>query len=99
LGDEGFVKTMMVTRRVLRQKEVTISMADGRYAKNEIILHLTGLDPDYDLNQAVQEAANGMTIMQEKNPLLPGPSPKSKALIDKTMKAGEARAKSEGEEE
>ena len=41
MTDDGLIKTMMVTRRVLRQKEVTISMADGRYAKNEIIRKYT----------------------------------------------------------
>lgn len=95
MTDDGLIKTMMVTRRVLRQKEVTISMADGRYAKNEIILHLTGLDPEFDLTKAVQEAADGMTKLQEMNPLLSAPSPKSKALIDKTMKAGEKAAEAE----
>jgi hypothetical protein len=91
MSHEEFAKTMIVTRRVLRQKEITVSMTDGRYAKNEIIIHLTGLEPSFDPGQAVQEAANAMDLMQEKNPILPVLSPKAKQLVDKTMKGAEAK--------
>lgn len=83
MTDEQFVKTMIVSRRVIRQKELTLSMTDGKFAKNEVILHLTGLDPDFDTTQAVQEASSAMTEMQKLNPILPPLSPKAKALVDK----------------
>jgi len=96
--NEGFVKTMIVTRRVLHQKEITVAMTDGRYAKNEIVVHITGLPPNANIGDIVEETAQGMNLMQQKNPLLPAPSSKSKALIDKTMKAGE-KAAEEAEQE
>ena len=86
---EEFAKTMIVTRRVLQQKELTISMSDGRFAKNEIIVHLTGLPPNFNIGDAVDEASNGMNLMQLKNPILPPMSKPAKALVDKAMKKTE----------
>jgi hypothetical protein len=97
LGDDATIKTMMVTRRVLRQKEVTLSMATGRYGKNELILHLTGLDPDYDITQAVTEASRGIGMMEEKNPINLPLSPKAKALVDKGLAKGAKDAEADQE--
>ena len=77
---DEFAKTVIVTRRALRQKEVTVSMTDGRYGKNEVIVHLTGLEPNYELGQAVKEASEAMTAMQERNPLFIGITSKTSRL-------------------
>jgi hypothetical protein len=68
LTDET-ARIVMVTRRTMRQKEVSVSMTDGRYGKNEIVIHATGLEPSFDVNQLVQEASQAMRLMQDKNPL------------------------------
>jgi len=62
-------KVVMVTRRTMRQKELSVTMTDGKFGKNEVVIHLTGLEPNFDVNQAVKEASDAMRAMQEANPL------------------------------
>ncbi len=83
----------VTTHVIKRQKEVTVAMADGRYAKNEIVVHLTGLPPDFDIEQAITETSRGMRAMQEANPISLPLSKSAKELVDKTLKAGEKTAR------
>lgn len=85
MSGENFTKTMIVSRRVIRQKELTLTMTDGKFAKNEVTLHLTGLDPDYDATQAVTEASRAMTELQKINPILPPITAEAKKLLHKKM--------------
>jgi hypothetical protein len=89
---DAFTRFVVTTHVTKRQKEVTIAMATGRYAKNELVLHLSGLTPDFDINQAVTEASEGMRAMEEANPISLPLSKPAKQLVDKTLKAGEKEA-------
>jgi hypothetical protein len=66
--DSATIRDVRVTRRTLEQKEVTITATDGKWGKNEIVLHWTGLKPDFDINQAVWEVENAMQALQKVNP-------------------------------
>lgn len=71
---------MIVSRRAMRQKEITVTMTDGKFGKNEVIVHLTGLEPNFEVGQAVKEASEAMTAMQERNPLFIGITSKTNRL-------------------
>jgi len=51
----------------MRQKEVTILMEDGKFAKNSISIHYTGQEASWDVNQAVTEASNALDSMKARN--------------------------------
>lgn len=62
------IRQVMTTHRTLRQKEVTITATDGKFGKNEVVLHMTGLDPEYDINKIVWEVEQAMKALQGINP-------------------------------
>lgn len=90
---DAFTRYVVTTHVTRRQKELTIAMATGRYAKNELVLHLAGLTPDFDIHQAINEASEGMRAMEEANPISLPLSKPAKELVDRTLKAGQKEAK------
>jgi hypothetical protein len=55
-----------VSNRDVCQKEVTVSSCDGKFPKNEVIIHLTGLDPDFDIKKLVEEVVDRLAELQKK---------------------------------
>ena len=73
-------KVVMVTRRTMRQREIRVTMTDGKFGKNEVEVHDTGLEPNFDINKTVKEACDALSVMQERNPLYVGITSKTNRL-------------------
>ena len=66
---QGTANVRYNVHRNMRQKEITISMTDGKFAKNDVVIHYTGLEPNFDINQAVKECSDALEVMKDRNPI------------------------------
>ena len=90
---QGTANVRYNVHRNMRQKEVTILMEDGKFAKNSISIHYTGQEPTWDINQAVTEASQALDSMKSNNPIEQPVSAASKKLekqFDKRLESKES---------